>query len=436
MLKLLARIILGSSFLLVCMVPGHTALKIQEAISSQGIKAWLVEDHTIPVISLRLSFKAGSAYVPVEKEGLVEILTDMLSAGAGPYNFQEFASLLQNAAIELKFDCDSDEFIVSLKTTKTHQKEAFNLLKLALTQARFDKEEFEKIRASHISALKTQEKTPDYLLTKAFKDTIMKDHPYQRLNLGTENTLKNLTLADLRNFVKKGFTKDTLTIGVCGDINLGELSSALDNMFGELPNHTSLTPLPSLTFSPLERVKIVKANFPQSQALFVQKGRPPTDEEYIQMVLLSHIIGDSPSSLLFSKVRAEKGYAYSISTFIQNYAQASFFSGELGSTNSHVLDSLNLIREIWAQVKEKGVTQIQLEEAKSHVLGAFILNLTSSMHIAELIHYYNRWGYPLDYPERRAALIKSVTLEQINHFAMKFLDPQGLSFIVVGSPVP
>ncbi|MBL9029217.1 MAG: insulinase family protein [Caedimonas sp.] len=412
------------------------ALKIQEVISSHGIKAWLVEDHTIPVMSIRLSFKAGSAYVPVEKAGLVDVLSHMLDEGAGPYSAREFNERLQKLAIGLSFGCDLDEFKVFLKTTTEHRREAFELLKLALTQPRFGATEFEKVRSASIAALKAQKKMPDYLAEKAFHETFMANHPYALPISGTEETLQGLTPHDLEAFIKKAFVKETLTIGVCGDITPQDLRMILDDLFKELPDKSALPPIPSLAYPRQGETKVIQANFPQSQSVFAQRGLNPRDPDYVLMVILNQILGASPSSRLFSTVRVKKGNAYSISTSIENYDQASILSGELGSANHRVLPSLDLVQKIWREVKEKGVTQAELDEAKSHVLGAFTLNLVSSSHIAELVHYYQRWGYPVDYPQKRNRLIESVTLEQVNAFAKKFLNPDGLTFIVVGKPDP
>ena len=90
--------------------------------------------------------------------------------------------------------------------------------------------------------------------------------------------------------------------------------------------------------------------------------------------------------------------------------------------------------EIWQQTKEKGITAAELADAKSHILGAYMVNLDSSSRIAELVHYYQRWGYPIDYPEKRVKLIESITLDQMNAFVQKFLTPSALTFVVVGQP--
>ena len=111
----LNRLLTGGILFFSLISASQASLKIQEVTSSHGIKAWLVEDHTIPVISLRMSFKAGASYVPAEKAGLVEVLSHMLDEGAGTLNSREFNEKLQKLAIDLSFECDSDEFKIFLK---------------------------------------------------------------------------------------------------------------------------------------------------------------------------------------------------------------------------------------------------------------------------------------------------------------------------------
>lgn len=428
-----------SLFISVCWLFGFfsqswAAIKIQEVQATNGLKAWFVEDHSIPVIALQISFDAGYAYAPADKAGLVNMLAHMMDEGAGPYTSQQFIEKLQKRAIHLNFSCDEDTFKISLKTTSEHLQEALKLLKYTLTQAHFDPREFEKVRASFLTNLKIQEKTPNYLATKTFNELVMGSHPYGQLKSGTSETLKALTPQDLKDFVKAGFARNTLTVGACGDITSEQLKSLLDSLFQDLPPQSSLPALPSLEASLSGQTKIVQANFPQSHVIFAQKGLTPRDSDFIKLSLLNQILGGSTDSTLFSEVRIKRGNAYYISTALNNSDQASFFAGIFGGDNAHVLESVKLIQDIWQQTKEKGVTASQLADAKSYILGSYAVNLDSSMRIASLVHYYQRWGYPIDYPEKRVKLIQSITLDQLNTFAQKFLVPSHLTFVVVGNP--
>ena len=131
-----------------------TAIEIKEVTSSKGIKAWLVEDHTNPIITVNLAFRGGSALDPVGKEGLANLVSSTLDEGAGDIKSQEFQQKLEDLAISLSFDSRLDSFSGSLRTLKKNQTIAFDLLRLALTKPRFDSEPVERIRSQIIANIR------------------------------------------------------------------------------------------------------------------------------------------------------------------------------------------------------------------------------------------------------------------------------------------
>ena len=407
-------------------------LTIQDVRSPKGITAWLVEDHSLPVISIHFSFKAGSAYIDPRQAGLGDLVAHMLDEGAGPYTSRQFNELLQNLAINFSCTCDTDHFTFSLRTTTEHQKKAFELLKFVLTNPRFEPAQFKKVQAGLLASLQVQKKTPPYILQQAFLNIVMGSHPYAVLPSGTEESLQKLTPQDLKDFVRRAFAKDNLTISVCGDITPENLKTLLDQTFQDLPDHSRLPDLPPLSFPKKGGVHFIPADFAQSVALFAQEGLNPASDAYVLAVLVNKILGDSSWSRLFLKIRVEQGNVYSISTFFNHYKNISLFLVDLASANDRIKASLDMVQKIWRDIKDHPITQEELEEAKDHVIGSFALNLLSSAKIAQLIHHYQRWGYPLDYPQVREAKIKAITLEQINAFAQDFLDPENLICVVVG----
>ena len=108
------------------------AISIKEVRSPGGIEAWLVQDTSVPVISLNFAFKTGgTAYDPKGKEGLARMVAAMLDEGAGPLKSQEFQKQLQDVAARLRFTASTDKFRGSFRTLRANKDEAFQLLGLA-----------------------------------------------------------------------------------------------------------------------------------------------------------------------------------------------------------------------------------------------------------------------------------------------------------------
>src|SRR3954467_9893703 len=100
-MKLFVRLLLLSFVLLP--LPA-AAMKIDRVVSPGGIEAWLVQDHTIPAVSLEFTFRGGAALDPAGKEGATTLLGSMMIEGAGDLDSQRFQSTLEDLSIGINFD--------------------------------------------------------------------------------------------------------------------------------------------------------------------------------------------------------------------------------------------------------------------------------------------------------------------------------------------
>ena len=110
------------------------AIDIQPVVSPGGIKAWLVRDTSVPVLSIEFSFRGGRTYDPANKAGLSSLLSGLLDEGAGSLDSRAFQAELQNHSIKMNFSSGRDTFRGSLKMLNKHRERAIELLNLALTK--------------------------------------------------------------------------------------------------------------------------------------------------------------------------------------------------------------------------------------------------------------------------------------------------------------
>ncbi|MFQ5766109.1 MAG: M16 family metallopeptidase, partial [Rhodospirillales bacterium] len=136
--------------LAVLAAPAARAVTVERVESPGGIEAWLVRDHTNPIISVRFAFRGGGALDPVGKEGLANMASALLDEGAGELDSKAFQGKLEDLAITLRFDAGRDTFGGRLKTLVENADTAFRLLALALTRPRFDPEPVARIRSQII----------------------------------------------------------------------------------------------------------------------------------------------------------------------------------------------------------------------------------------------------------------------------------------------
>ena len=184
------------AFLLIAMVAfiGQArAIDIQPVVSPGGIKAWLVRDTSVPVLSIEFSFRGGRTYDPADKAGLSSLLSGLLDEGAGSLDSRAFQAELQNHSIKMNFSSGRDTFRGSLKMLNKHRERAIELLDLALTKPRFDSEPLERMRQQSLISLKRRSTNPDYIAGRTWATAVFGDHPYAIPSSGTPATIANIT---------------------------------------------------------------------------------------------------------------------------------------------------------------------------------------------------------------------------------------------------
>ena len=411
------------------------AVEVQEVVSDGGIHAWLIEDHQNPLLTMNFSFTgAGAATDPDSKLGLANMVSGLIDEGAGEMDSQAFRGEMENRSIGLSFDAGRDDFSGSLVTLSRERDTAIDLLRLALSEPRFDDAAVERIRAQIVSGLKSAENDPRDIASRTFFKSIFGDHPYARPVSGTFDTVAGLNANDFRGFVGRAFAKDNLIIGVAGDITADELGPLLDEAFGSLPDHADLPAIADVT-PKFGAMDVVQQDIPQSQAIWGQKGIKRTDPDFYAAYVMNYILGGGGfSSRLTEEVREKRGLAYGVYSYLADLDHAEMMMGGVATRNDAIGKSLSLISTEWTKMKDKGVTQEELDNAKSYLTGAFPLRFTSLGNLSGMLVGMQKEDLGKDFLDRRNSLVDAVTLDDVNRVAAKLMDPANVTVTVVGKP--
>lgn len=411
------------------------AVTVERVTSPGGVEAWLVQDHSIPIIAVSLAFRGGSALDPRDKAGLAEMVSSLLDEGAGELDSQAFQQRLADLSISLSFDGYKDTFRGGLRTLTRNRDQAFELLRLALGEPRFDTEPVERIRSQIQTIIARRANDPDYLVGRVFWTNIFGDHPYAMPRRGTEETVAAITIDDLRNFADQRFARDNLMLGVVGDITADELATLLDATFGTLPATSQPFSIPEAEIETKAEVIVVERDVPQSTITFGHKGLKRDDPDYYTAYIVNYILGGGGfSSRLYQKVREERGLAYSIGAYLSLWDHAGMVVGSVGTANERVGESLDVIRSEWARMRDGDVSEQELADAKTYVTGSYPLRLSSTRSIARILVAIQLEDLGIDYLDRRNSYIEAVTLDGVRRVARRLLDPDKLSVVIVGRP--
>jgi len=416
-------------------VAGAQAMQIQPVTGASGVEAWLVEDHSVPVVTIRFAFAGGAALDAVGKGGAASMVASLLDEGAGPYDSLAFHRRLDDLAGQLRFSAAQDEFDGSLRTLKQNLSDTGELLRLALAEPRFAPEDIERIRGEILAGLARQAKNPRSLSGRLWMHDAFEKHPYGSSVDGSEESVAAITRDDLAAFAGARFHRSGLIVGIVGDIDKTEAATLIDRVFGGLPKGADETEIAET--KPLDDGALVvsRAAVPQSVVTFGQAGPKRDDPAWYAAYVLNEILGGGGfRGRLMKEIREKRGLAYGVSTQLVPYRHAGLIVGNVATENGRVAESIALVRDEWRRMREAGPTAAELDNAKTYLTGSFPLGLDSTQHIAGVLVQMQQDKLGIDYLDRRASLIGGVTLDEAREVAQKLFDPSALSFAVVGDP--
>ena len=407
---------------------------VQTVESPGGLKAFLIEDYSIPAIALSFSFcQAGAAYDPPERAGLAYLASTTLDEGAGERDSQTVRQLLEDYSITMRFNAGLDDFRGQIRVLDRYRDIGIDLLADALTNPRFDEEPVARLKSQISASLAQDETDPEEKAYQALFATLFPDHGYGQPLEGTIDTLTQIEKSDLQDFVSEHFVRARLSIGVTGAINAQDLSALLDRLFLALPAGQPCPDLPTHKTEFGGPIKQLSLDIPQARINFALPGRGIDHPDYFAARVLNYILGGgSFESRLNREVREQRGLAYSIGTGLYTLDQAAFLFGSVGTSANTREQTLQVIDDTIKKLVEEGPTLEEVEAAKSYLAGSYALGFSNSMAIARRLSGLQQYGLGADYPERRPDLIKKVTPEDVARLARELLGGPAPTIVSVG----
>ena len=430
----LATLFLSILFLILPALAAR-AMDIQQVTSPKGITAWLVEDYSVPIVAVRFVFGGGSTQDPVGKEGLANLMTGLFDEGAGSLDSEAFQVRLDDAGAEMSFEESRDGVYGSMRMLAEQRDEAFDLLRLAVNEPRFDQAPIDRIRAQILSGIIANENDPDTVAQNKWARAVYGDHPYSRSDQGTRQSIAAITKDDLKALHKAVFARGGLHVAVVGAIDAETLKKKLDMVFGDLPKDQALAPVSDVEPKLAQRVE-VNYDLPQTSLQLAWPGVKRKSADFFPAVLMNEILGGGTfTSRLFEEVREKRGLAYSVNSSLVNQDHANALIVTTGTRSDRASETLGIVRDVARQLAEEGPTEAELAATKKYLIGAYaITNLDSSSSIAATLVELQLDDLGIDYMQRRAGYINAVTLDQVKAAAKKLLtaDP---AIMVVGPPL-
>lgn len=430
----LAAVLGGLFALLWLALPLRAEIAVQEVTSPGGLRAWLVEEHSIPFTALEIRFGGGTSLDEPGRRGAVNLMAALLEEGAGPYDAQGFAEAREALAASFAFDADADSVSVSARFLTENRDAAVALLRLALTEPRFEPSAIERVRGQVLAGLRARAQRPREIASETFLALAYGDHPYGSPGEGTPESVARLTREDIHAAHARALTRAQLHIAAVGDITAAELGALLDSLLAGLPAEGPPPPPPAeLRLAP--GITVVPFAGTQSTILFGHAGIGWDDPDFLTAFLLNEALGGSRfGTRLMVELREKRGLTYGVGTGLAARAGGALLLGSFATANATAAEAVAIVRAEWARIAREGLSSEELEAVRTYLTGEYPLRFDGNSTIARILVGMQAQGLPPDYPATRNDRVRAITLAEANRVAARLFDPAALHFVVVGAP--
>lgn len=434
------RVLAGLSCLVLVLIgdaTGAAALKVEQIESKGGIKAWLVEEHSVPLVAMRFAFAGGSMQDPAGKEGLASMVSALLQEGAGNLSGEAFKERLSLLGTRLSAESGRDAIYGGLETLTGRLNPSVELLRVMLVSPHFSPADVDRVKAQRLSDLAVAINNPSRIAIDRWYAEAFPRHPYGRVVDGDMQTIGKVTREDLKDFHARLIAKDVLKVVVVGDIDKRAAADMLDAIFGELPAKAQLMPIARVEPKSLPAPIVIEKDFPLATAVFGLASIPVDHPDYAALKVLNHIIGSGDfDSRLMDEIRVKRGLAYSIQTRLENDSVTSLVLGTFATKNDTMNAALGVLKDVLVRTAREGPTPAEFENARRFLTGSFLLDFDTSAKVAGSLLGIWLDGEGPEALISRGERIKNVSLPDVKRVAAQVLKSDQLIVTVVGKPAP
>src|SRR6266566_5196266 len=413
------------------------AFEVHSHVLNNGMKILLVENPSLPTVSLNASVLTGARYDPESKAGVAIMASRLLDEGTQTRTSFEIADAIESVGGAIEADGSFERVVVSAGVLNKDVLLGLELLADLLMRPIFPQEYVDKEKERTLAAIASAQDRPQVVAGWAFNELVYQDHPLHRPEHGYPDTVERITRADLLDFHRRDFVPNNIILSIVGDFQVPVLLPKIERAFAGWPNKAIAFPTyPKPVRQTNKREKYINMPAQQVNMYLGHLGVTRTNPDYYALQVLDTILGGGAgfTARIPQRLRDDLGLAYT--TFASITMTAGLDPGRfisfIGTSPENMKLAIEgLVNEI-RRIIEEPVTVEELRDAKDYLTGSFVFAFESSAQISRFLVHAEIYGLGFDYVQKYPDYIHAITVKDVSRAAKLYLDSENYTLVVVG----
>ncbi len=419
-------------------VPGKTPPfhfpAVERSTLSNGLRVWTVRHVSIPVATVMLLVRRGSAADPAGKEGLSAITADMLDEGTGDLSSIEIHEALARVGAQLDSDIGPDATLLTVTVLSRFLRPAVGLLADIVVRPSLKEEDFERVRQLRLHRLVQLRDMPGAVADRAFMRLLYGSHPYGHTPLGSEASLSALNVEDVRAYHAANVRPGDATLVVAGDCSHAEVEALAAEVFAGWAGAPSSAQPEAAALLPAPRLNIIpRPGAPQSELRIGHVAVARNTPDYHALVAANMVLGGQFVSRINLNLREHKGFTYGARTSFDFRRLPGPFSLQVSVQTGATADAIHESLEEIAGIRGlKPVTADELSVGVAALTRGYARNFETAEQLARAVTQLALYELPDTYFDEFVERVEAVTAADVMRVAYQHLDPARMTTLIVG----
>lgn len=377
------------------------------------------------VVSINIGVRVGSAHEQDSESGLCHLIEHMVFKGSPSFATGEMATRVEGAGGEFNAYTSLDQTVYYVNLPSHGFELGLKIVKEMVFDALMDAEELEREKEVVVEEIKRGRDTPQRVLSETLFSNFFSRHPYRRPVIGTEELVRSTSREKLLSFYKTRYVPANMVLGVCGNIGEEALRAQLDVLFSRPSDPPPADPV--IAVEPVRDSPLVIARPMDVSSCFFELAMPApplTHADVPALDLLSHLTGESDTSLLEQEVKEKRQLVHAIYTSCFTPRFAGLFSIGGQADPIRMPEVLAAIRAAIHNVRETLFESEKLERAKAMARSHLIYEKETFEGTARRWMIYETTVGDFDYDKKYLEALERVTATEVREMARKYLKPE------------